>query len=166
MKRAAVYPGTFDPITYGHLDVIRRGRQIFDRLIVVVAVNDRKNPLFSAEERIQLIRQATRGLEGVEVDSYDGLIVDYALARKATTIIRGLRAISDFEYELQMALMNRELQPKVDTVFLMPSQRHIYLNSGLVKEIARLGGDLRGLVPPLVARYLRKKYGHGVRRSR
>ncbi len=155
--RSAVYPGTFDPVTNGHLDVVKRALSVFDRIIVAVAVNDRKAPLFTVEERLKMLRQATRGFRGVEVESINGLVVDYALRKRAPVVIRGLRAVSDFEYELQMALMNRNLEPKVDTIFLMPSQRHIYLNSGLVKEIARLGGRLDGLVPPAVAKALREK---------
>lgn len=155
--RSAVYPGTFDPVTNGHLDVIKRALAVFDRLIVAVAVNEQKKPLFAVEERMELIRRSTRGIRGVEVDSIDGLVVDYAIRRKSPVVVRGLRAVSDFEYELQMALMNRNLRPKVDTIFLMPSQSHIYLNSSLVKEIARLGGSLDGLVPPAVARALKDK---------
>jgi pantetheine-phosphate adenylyltransferase len=155
--RSAVYPGTFDPVTNGHLDVIKRALTVFDRLIVAVAANQRKSPLFTAEERMSMLKQATKGLRGVEVDSVEGLVVDYALRRKAPVVVRGLRAVSDFEYELQMALMNRNLNPRVDTIFLMPSQQHIYLNSGMVKEIASLGGSLAGLVPPAVARALLRK---------
>ncbi len=155
--RTAIYPGTFDPVTNGHLDVIRRAMKIFDRLIVAVATNPRKEPLFTVEERLAMLRQVVRGWKGVEVTSVEGLIVDYALKRRALVVIRGLRAVSDFEYELQMALMNRKLCPRVDTVFLMPSQQHIYLNSGLVKEIAKVGGRLEGLVPQAVARQLKKR---------
>jgi pantetheine-phosphate adenylyltransferase len=155
--RAAVYPGTFDPVTNGHLDVIRRALEVFDRLIVAVAANPRKTPLFSVGERMGMLRSATRGMRGVEVDAIDGLVVDYALRKRAPVVVRGLRAVSDFEYELQMALMNRNLNPRVDTIFLMPSQDHIYLNSGLVKEIAGMGGSLKGLVPPVVAKALRRK---------
>ena len=155
--RSAVYPGTFDPVTNGHLDVIRRALNIFDRLIVAVATNPRKEPLFTVEERLAMLRCSVRALKRVEVVSVDGLIVDFAIARRAPVVIRGLRAVSDFEYELQMALMNRKLCPRVDTVFLMPSQQHIYLNSGLVKEIAKVGGRLEGLVPAAVARQLKKR---------
>ena len=158
MNRIAIYPGTFDPITNGHLDVIRRALTMFDRLIVTVAINDRKSPLFTAQERMDMIRTATRSLKRVSVDSFQGLLVNYAIGRRAPVVIRGLRAISDFEYELQMALMNRNLEPKVETIFLMPSEKYIYLNSGLVKEIARFGGDLGGLVPPIVAAKLRRKF--------
>jgi pantetheine-phosphate adenylyltransferase len=155
--KSAVYPGTFDPVTNGHLDVIKRALAVFDRLIVAVAANPRKTPLFSVEERMSMLRRSTNGWRGVEVDSIDGLVVDYAVRKKAPVVIRGLRAVSDFEYELQMALMNRKLSPRVDTIFLMPSQSHIYLNSGLVKEIAASGGSLAGLVPPAVAKALREK---------
>lgn len=155
--KSAVYPGTFDPLTNGHLDVIKRALAVFDRLIVAVAANPRKTPMFSVEERMDMLRRSVRGMRGVRVDFIDGLVVDYALSKRAPVVVRGLRAVSDFEYELQMALMNRNLRPRVDTIFLMPSQRNIYLNSGLVKEIAALGGSLRGLVPPAVARALREK---------
>lgn len=155
--RAAVYPGTFDPVTNGHLDVIKRALQLFDRLIVAVAANPRKRPLFTVEERMEMLRRSTKGLPGVQIDAIDGLVVDYALRVRAPVVVRGLRAVSDFEYELQMALMNRSLNSRVDTIFLMPSQNHIYLNSGLVKEIAEMGGSLRGLVPPTVAKALRRK---------
>lgn len=154
---SAVYPGTFDPVTNGHLDVIRRARFLFDRLIVAVAANPRKTPLFTVEERVALLRRSVRGISGVRVDTIGGLVVDFALRNNAPIVVRGLRAVSDFEYEMQMALMNRNLRPRVDTVFLMPSQKNIYLNSGLVKEIAAMGGSLKGLVPSVVARALREK---------
>jgi pantetheine-phosphate adenylyltransferase len=157
MGRIAIYPGTFDPLTNGHLDVIKRALSLFDRLIVAVACNERKAPLFGAEERVAMIQQATRGMKGVTVDRFDGLLVDYARRRKAVALIRGLRAVSDFEYELQMALMNRKLNPKVEAIFLMPSQQYTYLNSSLVKEIARMGGPVKDLVPPYVARMLKRK---------
>lgn len=157
MNRIAIYPGTFDPLTNGHLDVIKRALSLFDHLIVAVACNERKTPLFSADERAAMIRQATRGLNGVSVDRFDGLLVDYARRRKAVALIRGLRAVSDFEYELQMALMNRKLNPRVEAIFLMPSQQYTYLNSSLVKEIARMGGPVKDLVPPGVAQMLKRK---------
>jgi pantetheine-phosphate adenylyltransferase len=157
MGRIAIYPGTFDPLTNGHLDVIKRALPLFDRLIVAVACNERKTPLFDADERVAMIRQATRGLKGVTVDRFEGLLVDYARRKKAVALIRGLRAVSDFEYELQMALMNRKLNPMVEAIFLMPSQQYTYLNSSLVKEIARMGGPVKDLVPPGVAHMLKRK---------
>ena len=152
--RTAIYPGTFDPITNGHIDIIERALKLFDKVIITVARNSAKNPLFSEEERMVLIKDAVRHLKGVEVDSFDGLLVDYARKKKATAFVRGLRAISDFEYELQMALMNRKLNEDLVTVFLMPHEKYTYLNSSIVREIARHKGDVKDFVPPNVLRKL------------
>ena len=157
MTRRAIYPGSFDPVTNGHLDVIERARKLFDEVIVAVAHNDQKHPLFSLEERIDLLRATVDGTKNVEIASMDGLLVDFAIARKATAVIRGLRAISDFEFEFQMALMNRKLESSVETIFLMPKEEYTYLSSRIVKEIARLGGDVTGFVPPRVAEALARK---------
>jgi pantetheine-phosphate adenylyltransferase len=156
--RIAIYPGTFDPITNGHLDIIERAMKMFDSVIVTIARNSAKNPLFSDKERLELIREAVKGYKNVEVSSFEGLLVDYARERKATAVLRGLRAISDFEYEFQMALTNRKLNDSVETVFLMPSERYTYLNSTIVREIARLGGDVNDFVPPVVQRAFAKKF--------
>ncbi len=156
-KRIAVYPGTFDPITYGHMDVIKRGTRLFDKVIVLVARNSTKTPLFSGEERVAMIREAFRGNAQVAVDIFDGLLVTYVRRRKATAIIRGLRAVSDFEYEFQMALTNRKMDERIDTVFLVPDERYTYLNSTIVREIARNGGNVSGFVPPSVRRFLTAK---------
>jgi pantetheine-phosphate adenylyltransferase len=154
----AIFPGTFDPVTLGHLDILQRGLTIFDRILVAVAVQREKNALFSVEERVEMIREAAKDLSGVEVASFDGMLVELARDRKARAVIRGLRVISDFEYEFQMALMNRQLDDTIDTVFLMPSERYIYLNSTVVKEIARLGGPIEDFVPPGVAKRLRAHF--------
>ena len=157
--RLAIYPGTFDPITNGHIDIIQRALSIFDRIIVVIAINVQKQPLFSLEERIRMINQCFGpGNDRVRVDSTSGLIVDYALNRQACAIIRGLRAVSDFDYEFQLALMNRKLARKVDTVFLMTGFRWIYISSSIIKDAARHGGDVSGLVPVHVEQMLRKKF--------
>jgi pantetheine-phosphate adenylyltransferase len=156
--RTAIYPGTFDPVTNGHVDVIHRAADLFDNVIVMVAVNASKTPLFTSRERVAMISEIVKGVKGIEVASYDGLLVDYARKRKAMAIIRGLRAISDFEFEFQLALMNRKLEPEVDTVFLMPHEKYTYLNSTIVREIARLGGDISQFVPENVAKALRKKF--------
>ena len=148
--RTAVYPGSFDPVTNGHLDVIARGARIFDRLIVAVAVNFEKQGLFSIPERVEMLRTHTAHLENVEVDSFEGLVVDYVKHRGTRVILRGLRTISDFEYEFQMALTNRSFGD-VETVFIMPSQEYAYLSARLIKEVAALGGDVSRLVPPQVA---------------
>lgn len=155
--RLAIYPGTFDPITNGHLDLLKRALKLFDRIIISVARNPSKSPLFSEQERIALIKAVVGRNSRVTVDSFDGLLVDYVQKKRATSVVRGLRAISDFEYELQMALMNRKLDSTFETVFLMPNEKYTYLNSSIVREIARLGGDVRGLVPPAVHRALKKK---------
>lgn len=155
--RVAIYPGTFDPITNGHLDVIRRALKIFDKLIVLVAYHLDKSPTFEVEERVELIREALRGMEGVEVDRYKGLLVKYAREKKATALIRGLRAVSDFEYEFQMAQINRELHPALETVFLVPAENYTYLSSSLAKEIFSLGGDISQFVPEVVEKRLREK---------
>ncbi len=157
--RIAIYPGTFDPVTNGHLDVLERAIEMFDKVIVTVARNSAKSPLFTTEERMEMIRAATKKYRQVEVDSFAGLIVGYAQKKKATALIRGLRAISDFEYEFQMALMNRKLagRYKLTTVFLMPHENHTYLNSSIVRELARLDGDISEFVPPLVRKMLREK---------
>ncbi len=159
MKRIAVYPGTFDPVTNGHLDLVDRGRHHFDELIVAVLHNEDKQPTFSLEERLELLRSAVAGWDGVRVDSFDGLLVDYARVNGASVIVRGIRAVSDFEYELQMAMMNRRLEPGVETVFLVPSEKYSYLSSKLVREIAQNGGRIDGLVPESVARALYARFG-------
>lgn len=160
--KTAIYPGTFDPITNGHLDIIDRALRLFDKIIITVARNPAKSPLFSAEERVFLIEQALADVKGdaaLEVEMFDGLIVDFARKRKANAIIRGLRAISDFEYELQMALVNRRLYSEVSTVFLMPHEKYTYLNSTIVKEVASFGGDISNFVPPVVEMMIKKKFG-------
>jgi pantetheine-phosphate adenylyltransferase len=147
MKIIAVYPGTFDPITNGHMDIITRGHRLFDEIIVALLGNPEKEPLFSVEERMEIIREVVAHLSNVRVESFEGLLVDYARSRNATAIVRGLRALSDFEYEFQMALMNRRLAPDLETVFMMPSETYSYVSSRLVKQVVRLGGDVGGLVP-------------------
>jgi pantetheine-phosphate adenylyltransferase len=157
--KTAIYPGTFDPITYGHLDILERALKVFDRIVIMVARNSSKNPLFSEAERIALVREATKGNSQVEVDAFDGLLVDYVRKRNAVAIVRGLRAMTDFEYELQMALMNRKLDEKVETIFLMPNEKYTYLSSNIVREISRLGGDVGQFVPAAVKAALEKKRG-------
>jgi pantetheine-phosphate adenylyltransferase len=157
MIRRAIYPGSFDPVTNGHLDVIDRARKLFDEVIVAVAHNDQKHPLFSLDERLGLLKGALGKIRNVEIAPLDGLLVNFAVARKATAVIRGLRAISDFEFEFQMALMNRKLEAKVETIFLMPKEEYTYLSSRIVKEIARLGGDVTSFVPAAVAKALGAK---------
>ena len=158
-KTMAVYPGSFDPITNGHLDIIARGLTVFDEVVIAILVNPDKEPLFSVEERYDIIRETYAGDARVRVDTFSGLLVDYAEKVGASVIVRGLRAISDFEYEFQMALMNRRLSDEIETVFLMPSETYTYVNASLVKEIARYGGAIEGLVPPNVAPLLRKRLG-------
>jgi pantetheine-phosphate adenylyltransferase len=153
----AIYPGSFDPVTNGHLDLIERGTKIFDRLVVAVLLNLDKEPLFPTKERVEMLREVTRQWSNVEVDVFDGLLVDYARKRNAQVILRGIRAFSDYEYELQMALMNRRLESAIETVFMMPAEKYSYLSSRLVREIAHLGGDIKGLVPPVVEQRLRAK---------
>ncbi|MGA7279976.1 MAG: pantetheine-phosphate adenylyltransferase [Desulfocapsaceae bacterium] len=154
----AIYPGTFDPITNGHLDLINRGLYLFDKVIVTIAINPGKEPLFSMEERRQMILDCFEQEERVEVDSVSGLLVEYAASRKAKAIIRGLRAVSDFDYEFQLALMNRKLERSVESVFLMPGFRWIFISSSIVKDAARHGGNVEGLVPEHVRRMLLKKF--------
>lgn len=162
-SRIAVYPGSFDPITNGHLDIIERARKLCDRLVLAVLVNDEKKPLFSVSERIRMIRANVPAGDGgrVEVEKFSGLLVDFAKRADAQMIVRGLRAMSDFEYEFQMALMNRRLEPRIETVFLMAKEEYSYVSSRLVKEVARLGGDIRPLTPPGVAKALKAKLGSG-----
>ncbi len=155
MKVRAVYPGTFDPVTNGHLDLIQRSATLFDEVIVAVLRNTDKLPLFTAEERVDMLRQVVRKQKNVWVTTFGGLLVDFAARNKASVIIRGIRAVSDYEYEVQMTLMNRRLSPRVETVFLIPAEAYSYLSSRLVKEISQLGGSVRGLVPPIVERRLR-----------
>jgi pantetheine-phosphate adenylyltransferase len=157
MKRA-IYPGSFDPVTNGHLDVVERARKLFDEVIVAVAHNDEKQPLFSLEDRLNFLRQTVGKLDNVRVAQFDGLLVGFAGTEKANAIIRGLRAVSDFEFEFQMALMNRKLDNNVETIFLMPKEEYTYLSSRLVKEIARLGGNVAKFVPAIVAASLDKKF--------
>ena len=155
----AIYPGSFDPVTNGHLDLIVRGAGIFDRLVVAVARNLDKDPLFGVKERIDMLDVVTHDLPNVEVEAFDGLLMDYARAQNARVILRGIRAVSDYEYELQMAWMNRKIEPDIETVFMMPAEAYSYLSSRLVKELARFGGLPKGLVPPLVEERLRAKVG-------
>ena len=165
-RSVAVFPGSFDPITNGHIDIVDRALKVFDEVIISILVNAEKKPLFSPEERLGLIREAFRGEKRVRGDTFSGLLVDYAMRIGASVIIRGLRAISDFEYEFQMALMNRRLNPRIETVFLMAPEGFSYLSSRLVKEVFDLGGDVRGLVPPVVERRLREKRQNAARRGR
>lgn len=160
MKKRSIYPGTFDPVTYGHIDLIRRARRIFDEVIVAVADNPGKYPLFTVEERVSLLKQATRALPGIVVDHFDSLAVDYVRRKKANVMIRGLRMLSDFEYEFQMALTNRKLSDQVETIFMMPSESYAYVSARLIKEAALLGADLSAFVPPFVAKALRAKLGY------
>ena len=155
----AVYPGSFDPVTNGHLDLIERGAQIFDQLIVAVARNLEKDPLFPVNERVEMLQAVTFDLKNVAVDVFDGLLMDYARQQDARVVLRGIRAVSDYEYELQMAMMNRKIEPQVETVFMLPGEPYSYLSSRLVKELARLGGPVKDLVPPLVEERLRAKVG-------
>jgi pantetheine-phosphate adenylyltransferase len=153
----AIYPGSFDPVTNGHLDLIERGEKMFDLLIVAVLRNAEKEPLFSVTERVEMLREVTKQWTGVEIDVFDGLLVEYARKRGAGVILRGIRAVSDYEYELQMGLMNRKLEPRLETVFMLPGLSYSYLSSKLVREIARLGASLKGLVPEVVEQRLRAK---------
>ena len=153
----AIYPGSFDPVTNGHLDLIERGAKMFDVVIVAVLQNAEKTPLFSVKERVEMLREVTKQWSGVEIDVFNGLLVDYARRRGAGVILRGIRAVSDYEYELQMALMNRKLEPRLETVFMLPGEPYSYLSAKLVREIAQFGGPLDGLVPAVVEERLRAK---------
>ena len=155
--RTAIYPGSFDPLTNGHLDVVQRAAKLFDRVIVAVAKNEDKHPLFTLDERLDLVKQAVRQMPAVEADTFDGLLIDYVLRRKAQAIVRGLRAVSDFEFEFQLALMNRKLNDNIETIFMMPKDTYTFLSSRIVKEIARLRGDVSAFVPAHVEAALRKK---------
>lgn len=153
----AIYPGSFDPLTNGHVDIIQRGSRFFDRIIVAILINVEKAPLFTVPERVDIAREVFRDWTNVEVDTFDGLLVEYAQSKQASVIVRGLRAVSDFEYEMQMALMNRHLSPDVETIFMMPAEPYTYVSSRLVKEVVALGGSVHGLVPATVERRLREK---------
>ncbi|MCC6442983.1 MAG: pantetheine-phosphate adenylyltransferase [Armatimonadetes bacterium] len=155
--RKAIYPGSFDPVTYGHIDIIERARRTFDHLIVSVAVNPHKTPLFTLAERMEMLQEVCCGMDNVTVDSFTGLLVRYAEQKDAQVIIRGLRAVSDFEYEFQMALMNRTIDPAIETVFMMTNSDYSFLSSSIVQEVARLGGPIQGLVTPTIERRLREK---------
>jgi len=155
--RTAIYPGSFDPLTNGHLDVIERAAKLFDQVIVAIANNDSKNPLFTLKERRDLVNRSVRRLKNVETDTFDGLLVEYVERRSGQAILRGLRAVSDFEFEFQLALMNRKLNERVETIFMMPKDTYTFLSSRIVKEIARLGGDVSAFVPPHVRAALAKK---------
>jgi pantetheine-phosphate adenylyltransferase len=157
MATLAVYPGSFDPLTNGHVDIILRGARLFDRIVVAMLVNAEKAPLFSMEERVEIARIVFKGQPNVEVDTFDGLLVDYLARRKAQVIVRGLRAISDFEFEFQMALMNRRLNAQVETIFMMPAEQYTYISSRLIKEVVTLGGRVHGLVPEIVEARLQDK---------
>jgi pantetheine-phosphate adenylyltransferase len=157
MSTVAVYPGSFDPLTNGHVDIILRGARLFDRIIVAILVNAEKSPLFSMAERVEIAREVFRQQTNVEIDTFDGLLVDYVARRNAQVIVRGLRAVSDFEFEFQMALMNQRLNAQIETVFMMPAEQYTYISSRLIKEVFSLGGRVHGLVPDLVEQRLRQK---------
>jgi len=154
----AIYPGTFDPVTNGHIDIIKRAREIFDSIVVTVAINTGKNPLFTTQERVEMLKECLKDFDNVSVDSFDGLVVDHAKNVGAVSIIRGLRAVSDFEYEFQMALMNRKLAGKISTVFLMPHEKYTYLNSSIVRNLAGFHSDVNDFVPPNVNKALKEKF--------
>jgi pantetheine-phosphate adenylyltransferase len=156
-KGTAIYPGSFDPPTNGHLDLIQRGAKIFEELVVAILRNSEKTPMFSVAERLEMLRELTADLGNVRIDTFDGLMVEYAKSIEATCVLRGIRAISDYEYELQMALLNRKLEPTLETVFMMPADKYSYVSSRLVREVAQLGGPVKGLVPEIVEQKLREK---------
>jgi pantetheine-phosphate adenylyltransferase len=156
-SRLAVYPGSFDPLTNGHVDIIERGARLFDRIVVAVLHNREKAPLFSADERVAMIRDVFRDRANVEVDAFDGLLVEYAARKGASVVVKGLRGVADFEFEYQMALMNRRLAPRLEAVFMMPAEQYAYISSRLIKEVFMLGGEVDGLVPPIVEERLRLK---------
>ena len=160
MGKIAIYPGSFDPVTNGHLDIVERGFSIFDKIIVAILLNPSKDALFSVEERMEMLQTSMKKFSHVEFDTFDGLLVDYAHKRKAHAILRGMRAVSDFEYEFQMALMNRRLRRDIQTVFLMTGLRWIFTSSSIIKEAAQFGGDIKDMVPPIVNKKLQKKYAH------
>lgn len=155
--RTAICPGSFDPPTYGHCNIIERGQKLFARLIVAVATNSTKQPLFTVQERVEMLRQIFRGNRSITIDAFDGLLVDYARRHNVTTILRGIRTMSDYEYELQMAFANRAIAPTLETVFLMTDGRYSHINSSIIKDVCRYGGDARTMIPPIVERALRKK---------
>ena len=158
MPKIAIYPGSFDPVTNGHLDIIKRGMKLFDKIIVAILTNPGKKFLFTLEERIEMLEESMKKFSNVEIDTFDGLTVDYAAQRKACAILRGLRALSDFEYEFQMALMNRRLNREVQTIFLMTGMRWIYTSSSIIKEAAQFGGSISGMVPPIVEKKIKEKF--------
>jgi len=160
--RRAIYPGSFDPITNGHLDVIQRAAKLFDEVVVAVAFNEQKTSLFPVDERVALIQHASATVPNIRIERFDGLLVDFARQQQASAVVRGLRAISDFEFEFQMALMNRKLEPEIETIFMMPAEKYTYISSRIVKEIARLGGDVTAFVPTSVAEALQARL-HGAK---
>lgn len=157
MNKTAVYPGTFDPVTFGHLDVIKRIASLYEKVYIAVAISDEKSPLFSVDERVEMMKKAVKEYDNVQVDKFDGLVVDYAKKNSARVVVRGLRMISDFEYEFQMALTNRKLSPDIETVFMMPNESYSYLSSKLIKEVARMGADVSEFVPKEVEENLKRK---------
>lgn len=159
MPRIAIYPGSFDPVTNGHIDIARRGLKLFDRIIVAILLNPGKQSLFSVDERLDMLKEAMSGIDHIEFDTFDGLLVDYAHMRSASAVLRGMRAVSDFEYEFQLALMNRKLNRDIETIFLMTGLRWIFTSSSIIKEAARFGGDVADMVPPGVNRRLKAKFG-------
>jgi len=160
MPKVAIYPGSFDPVTNGHLDIVKRGLKLFDKIIVSILYNPGKENLFTLEERLEMLKDSMKKFKNIEIDSFDGLLVDYAATRKANAILRGLRAMSDFEYEFQMALMNRRLNREVQTVFMMTGLRWIYTSSSIIKEAIQFGGNIEGMVPPLVQKKLKEKFAN------
>ena len=158
MQRIAIYPGSFDPVTNGHLDIIKRGLKLFDKIIVTILTNPSKTFLFNIPDRIEMLEISLKSFSGIEIDTYDGLLVDYAVQKNACGILRGMRAVSDFEYEFQMALMNRKLNRNIQTVFLMTGLRWIFTSSTIIKEAARFGGNINGMVPPIVNQKLKEKF--------
>lgn len=157
-EKIAIYPGTFDPITLGHLDILQRASKLFDRVIITLAINSSKTPLFSKEERLDFIRDAVKNIPNVAVDSFEGMLIKFAEKMGASAVIRGLRAISDFEFEFQLALMNRKQNQEITTVFLMPNEKYTYLNSTIIREVARYGGDVSSFITPLVAEKLKERF--------